>query len=149
MAFNEGHIGFSLNDPPLGDMNWALVATNGSLSWSHIDADGLATWIYPITGTKLWALARKKSLAKLQRWADAEGEERDKLSAAQIAEGEKFRNLSEAQIKELEAAGDMGSLHAWALHGQSHDPQTHLGPEVGGICALEWEIIPLEPHTLV
>lgn len=149
VAFNERHPGFSVDDAPSGDMSWALVATGGALSWMHVDADGLATWISPLTGSKLWAVARKKPLAKLKRWADAVGEERDKLSPAQREEGDKFRELTESQRRELEVAGDMGSIHAWELNGMAHDPQTHLGPIVGGIYAFEWELIVLEHHSLL
>jgi hypothetical protein len=41
-------------------MVWGLAATAGAMSYFHIDANGLATWIDVKTGSKYWILAKPK-----------------------------------------------------------------------------------------
>lgn len=34
--------------------SWALAATTNAFSDVHVDASGLATWVHPILGFKVW-----------------------------------------------------------------------------------------------
>lgn len=43
---------------PYYDQIWALFATAGAWSLSHVDADGAATLVQPCHGTKLWFMIR-------------------------------------------------------------------------------------------
>jgi hypothetical protein len=43
---------------PMAGMRWGLASTAGSRHWTHIDSDGLATYIELLTGAKLWILMR-------------------------------------------------------------------------------------------
>lgn len=40
--------------PPTSDLNWGLAATAGAHSMFHLDANGLATTIRVLVGSKLW-----------------------------------------------------------------------------------------------
>jgi hypothetical protein len=41
---------------PTSEMRWGLASTAGSRHWTHLDCDGLATIVDPISGKKLWIL---------------------------------------------------------------------------------------------
>jgi len=43
---------------PVSEMRWGLAATRGGRHWVHVDADGLATFIDPQCGLKLWMVLR-------------------------------------------------------------------------------------------
>lgn len=43
---------------PVGDFRWGLAATSGAFHPFHIDSNGLATYVTPLTGTKWWIVAR-------------------------------------------------------------------------------------------
>jgi hypothetical protein len=45
---------------PVVDMVWGLAAMAGAVSYFHIDANGLVTWIDVKTGSKYWILAKPK-----------------------------------------------------------------------------------------
>lgn len=47
-SFNRGHTG----------LTWGLAATRGTNHTWHIDAEGFATYINVVAGTKLWIIAR-------------------------------------------------------------------------------------------
>jgi hypothetical protein len=43
---------------PTADMRWGLASTAGARHWTHVDSDGLATYVQLLTGTKLWILMK-------------------------------------------------------------------------------------------
>lgn len=43
---------------PTGDFRWGLAATAGAFHTLHVDSNGLATYINPLTGSKWWIVAR-------------------------------------------------------------------------------------------
>lgn len=49
---------------PGDDLHWGLAATSGALHWTHIDAEGLCTFIDVLIGCKLWLLARPKAVTE-------------------------------------------------------------------------------------
>lgn len=46
--------------------SWGTASTRNALSWIHIDDNGMATVVYPLTGSKWWVLVRFKK--NDQRW---------------------------------------------------------------------------------
>lgn len=56
----KGALGCSLEEaPPLGDFRWGLAATTGALSWTHIDSNGLGTYIDTKAGKKWWIVLKR------------------------------------------------------------------------------------------
>jgi hypothetical protein len=45
---------------PVVEMVWGLAVMAGAMSYFHIDANGLATWIDVKTGSKYWIVAKPK-----------------------------------------------------------------------------------------
>lgn len=45
---------------PMSDMQWALAATSHAHHYTHIDADGFATFVAPQSGLKYWVAGRSK-----------------------------------------------------------------------------------------
>jgi hypothetical protein len=43
---------------PTADMRWGLASTAGSRHWTHVDSDGLATYVQLRTGAKLWIVMK-------------------------------------------------------------------------------------------
>lgn len=50
---------------PTAKMRWGLASTAGARHWTHIDCDGLATFIDLICGGKWWILFRPKLTARV------------------------------------------------------------------------------------
>ncbi|KDQ61750.1 hypothetical protein JAAARDRAFT_55087 [Jaapia argillacea MUCL 33604] len=42
------------------DISWGMASCQDSTSWVHVNADGLATAVQVLTGSKIWAVARPK-----------------------------------------------------------------------------------------
>lgn len=53
-----GHEGYLPRAYPIGDIRWSIAGTTGALHRWHIDSDGFGSFIEPITGAKLWFVAR-------------------------------------------------------------------------------------------
>lgn len=49
---------------PRHHMRWGLAATKGAQHTWHVDAEGMATYIQPKTGSKYWVVARPKASRK-------------------------------------------------------------------------------------
>ncbi|KAG6810630.1 hypothetical protein H0H92_011064 [Tricholoma furcatifolium] len=56
-----GHSYCSEKEPyPVPDMRWYLASTGSFHEW-HVDANGLATFVFPMSGPKLWYIGTPKS----------------------------------------------------------------------------------------
>ena len=49
-----------MSNPPADDLVWATAAMRNATSWIHIDAQGFATAIDNVTGTKYWVVCRQR-----------------------------------------------------------------------------------------
>lgn len=43
------------------DFSWGLAGLAGATSVPHVDTDGLATAVVPLSGSKYWVLLRRKT----------------------------------------------------------------------------------------
>lgn len=59
--FTKSSNSFSLHDSyPFEDVNWGLIGTKDTITFIHIDSDGLCTHIYILCGGKIWFFLRPK-----------------------------------------------------------------------------------------
>jgi len=59
--FTKSSNSFSLHDSyPFEDVNWGLIGTKDTITFIHIDSDGLCTHVYILCGGKIWFFLRPK-----------------------------------------------------------------------------------------
>jgi hypothetical protein len=56
----RGDPGFPKDEPPCSHLIWLTTAMGNATSWIHIDANGLATIVDGVTGTKYWVVCRRR-----------------------------------------------------------------------------------------
>jgi hypothetical protein len=48
------------DNPPSDHLIWATTATKGATSWTHIDSNGLGTFVDNIVGSKYWVVMNRR-----------------------------------------------------------------------------------------
>jgi hypothetical protein len=78
----RGAPGFPVDSQfPVDHLIWATAAMANATSYLHLDANGLATAIDGVTGTKYWALARQRmpgsigNMASIRAFGETEVDE--------------------------------------------------------------------------
>jgi hypothetical protein len=120
-AVTQGAVG--LEDVDLSDKTtWGLAATKNATSWVHVDDDGFATMVSVETGSKYWALGRRRQA-------------KDKASKS----GDDMSVDTEHDASG-DLGGDMSTTHAYSDTFEPSGPYTDV---------LDYEAVLLRPGSLL